>query len=72
MKKKEYATPSMEIVELQGDIVMAAASNGNRIVEGDESGNSDVTINVDVDNMGSGSQRGAMSGGYFNVWDDEE
>ena len=62
----------MEIVELQGDIVMAAASNGNRIVEGDESGNGDVTINVDGRNMGSGSQGGAMSGGYFNVWDDEE
>lgn len=64
----------MEIVELQGDIVMAAASPGssNTIVESDESGSGDVTIKVDGPNMGTGSQNGAMSGGYFNVWDDEE
>lgn len=71
MNKKIYTTPNIDVVELQGEVVLAAVSGGGiKVNDGD--GTSDPEINFGNGTMSDGDQGGARSGGYFKVWDDEE
>ena len=70
MNKKIYTTPNIDVVELQGEVVLAAVSGGGiKVNDGDGEG---PTINFGEGTMSDGNQEEALSGGYFKVWDDEE
>lgn len=71
MNKKIYTTPNIDVVELQGEVVLAAVSSGGVKVN-DGTGSEGPTINFGEGTMSEGDQGGARSGGYFKVWDDEE
>ena len=70
MNKKIYTTPNIDVVELQGEVVLAAVSGGG--VKVNDGGGSEPTINFGEGTMEDGDQAEALSGGYFKVWDDEE
>lgn len=72
MNKKIYTTPNIDVVELQGEVVLAAVSGGGKVQVYDGGGSSDPTINFGDGTLSEGDQGGARSGGYFKVWDDEE
>lgn len=64
MNKKFYTAPNVDIVELQGEVVLANASVN------DVSDPRDVTF--DPNKMGTvGDNRNLDSGAYFDVWEDE-
>lgn len=70
MNKKIYTTPNIDVVELQGEVVLAAVSGeGVRVNDGGTDG---PTINFGEGTLSNGNQEEALSGGYFKVWDDEE
>lgn len=72
MNKKIYTTPNIDVVELQGEVVLAAVSGGGVKVN-DGTGTEGPTINFGEGTMDEGGdQAEALSGGYFKVWDDEE
>ena len=71
MNKKIYTTPNIDVVELQGEVVLAAVSGGGVMVN-DGTGSEGPTINFGDGTMSNGNQEEALSGGYFKVWDDEE
>lgn len=71
MNKKIYTTPNIDVVELQGEVVLAAVSGGGVTVN-DGTGSEGPTINFGEGTMTGGDQGGARSGAYFKVWDDEE
>lgn len=71
MNKKIYTTPNIDVVELQGEVVLAAVSSGGVKVN-DGTGSEGPTINFGEGTMSDGNQEEALSGGYFKVWDDEE
>ena len=71
MNKKIYTTPNIDVVELQGEVVLAADSGGGVTVN-DGGGMSDPEINFGNGTLSDGNQEEALSGGYFKVWDDEE
>lgn len=71
MNKKIYTTPNIDVVELQGEVVLAAVSSGGVTVN-DSDGTSDPEINFGNGTLSNGDQGGARSGAYFKVWDDEE
>lgn len=71
MNNKIYTTPNIDVVELQGEVVLAAVSSGGVTVN-DGSGASDPEINFGNGTLSNGNQEEALSGGYFKVWDDEE
>lgn len=71
MNKKIYTTPNIDVVELQGEVVLAAVSGGGVKVN-DGTGSEGPTINFGEGTMSDGNQEEALSGGYFKVWDDEE
>ena len=71
MNKKIYTTPNIDVVELQGEVVLAAVSGGGVTVN-DGDGTSDPEINFGNGTLSNGDQGGARSGAYFKVWDDEE
>ncbi|WP_308247808.1 hypothetical protein [uncultured Prevotella sp.] len=62
MNKKIYTTPNIDVVELQGDIVLNSVSN---------TVNDDGTIDINGGTLQEGDQGGARSGAYFDVWEDE-
>lgn len=62
MNKKIYTTPNLDVVELQGDIVLNSVSN---------TVNDDGTIDINGETLQEGDQGGARSGAYFDVWEDE-
>lgn len=64
MNKKIYTTPNIDVVELQGDIVLNSVS-GNTV-------NDDGTM-VDINDgtLQPGDPGTARSGAYFDVWEDE-
>lgn len=66
MNKKIYTAPNIDVVELQGDVAIAAGSDPNKVYE-DASGNVSISINE----PSIGDQGGARSGAYFDVWEDE-
>lgn len=66
MNKKIYTAPNIDVVELQGDVAIAAGSDPNTVNE-DASGNVSISINE----PSIGDQGGARSGAYFDVWEDE-
>ena len=66
MNKKIYTTPNIDVVELQGEVAIAAGSDPNKVYE-DASGNVSISINE----PSIGDQGGARSGAYFDVWEDE-
>ena len=69
MNKKIYTTPNTDVVELQGEVAIAAGSDPNKVYE-DASGN--VSISINEPSIGNPSdQGGARSGAYFDVWEDE-
>lgn len=71
MNKKIYTTPNIDVVELQGEVVLAAVSGGG--IKVNDGGSEGPTINFGEGTMDEdGDQAGALSGGYFKVWDDEE
>ena len=71
MNKKIYTTPNIDVVELQGEVVLAAVSGGG--IKVNDGGGSEPTINFGEGAMDeNGDQAEALSGGYFKVWDDEE
>lgn len=61
MNKKIYTTPNIDVVELQGDIVLNSVSNTY-----DEG-----TIDINDRTLQEGDQSTARSGAYFDVWEDE-
>lgn len=68
MKKNNYTAPSIEVVDIQGDVVMAATSGDNRFST--TGGSPQATINgstMDQEDADEG-----MSASYGNVWDDGE
>lgn len=66
MNKKFYTAPNVDIVELQGEVVLTNASNVN--VASDPCGG----MSLDPDKMGTvGDNRNLDSGAYFDVWEDE-
>lgn len=71
MNKKIYTTPNIDVVELQGEVVLAAVSGGG-IKVNDGGATEGPTINFGEGTMSDGNQAEALSGGYFKVWDDEE
>lgn len=72
MNKKIYTTPNIDVVELQGEVVLAAVSGGGK-VQVNDGGGEGPTINFGEGTMDeNGDQAEALSGGYFKVWDDEE
>lgn len=62
MNKKIYTAPNIDVVELQGDIVLNSVSN---------TVNDDGTIDFNDRTLQYGDQGGARSGAYFDVWEDE-
>lgn len=61
MNKKIYTAPNIDVVELQGDIVLNSVSNTY-----DEG-----TIDINGETLQEGDQVNARSGAYFDVWEDE-
>lgn len=61
MNKKIYTAPNIDVVELQGDIVLNSVSNTY-----DEG-----TIDINDRTLQEGDQVNARSGAYFDVWEDE-
>lgn len=70
MNKKIYTTPNIDVVELQGEVVLAAVSGGGVTVN-DGTGSEGPTINFGEGSMGERDQDGARSGAYIDVWEDE-
>lgn len=62
MNKKIYTAPNIDVVELQGDIVLNSVSN---------TVNDDGTIDFNDRTLQDGDQSTARSGVYFDVWEDE-
>lgn len=62
MNKKIYTTPNIDVVELQGDIVLNSVSN---------TVTDDGTIDFNDRTLQYGDQSTARSGAYFDVWEDE-
>ena len=62
MNKKIYTAPNIDVVELQGDIVLNSVSN---------TVNDDGTIYINDRTLQEGGQANARSGAYFDVWEDE-
>lgn len=70
MNKKLYTAPNIDVVELQGEVVLSATSGGGNIVN--DGGASGPTINTNNGTMGSVNTNGEFeSGAYFDVWEDE-
>lgn len=66
MNKKFYTVPNVDIVELQGEVVLTNGSNVNDA--SDPCGG----MSLDPDKMGTvGNNRNLDSGAYFDVWEDE-
>lgn len=61
MNKKIYTAPNIDVVELQGDIVLNSVSNTY-----DEG-----TIDINDRTLQDGDQSTARSGAYFDIWEDE-
>lgn len=70
MNKKRYTTPNIDVVELQGEVVLAAVS-GSGVTVNDGTGSEGPTINFGEGSMGERDQDGALSGAYIDVWEDE-
>lgn len=70
MNKKIYTTPNIDVVELQGEVVLAAVSGGG--IKVNDGGTEGPTINFGDGTLSDGDQAEALSGGYIKVWDDEE
>lgn len=62
MNKKIYTAPNIDVVELQGDIVLNSVSN---------TVDDDGTIDINDGTLQPGDQSTARSGAYFDVWEDE-
>lgn len=62
MNKKIYTAPNIDVVELQGEVVLNSVSN---------TVNDDGTIDINGGTLQDGDQGGARSGAYFDVWEDE-
>lgn len=62
MNKKIYTAPNIDVVELQGDIVLNSVSN---------TVNDEGTIDINGSTLQEGTQDNARSGAYFDVWEDE-
>lgn len=62
MNKKIYTAPNIDVVELQGDIVLNSVSN---------TANDDDTIYINDRTLQEGDPGNARSGAYFDVWEDE-
>lgn len=62
MNKKIYITPNIDVVELQGDIVLNSVSN---------TVNEDGTMDVNGSTLQGSNPANAQSGAYFDVWEDE-
>lgn len=70
MNKKIYTTPNIDVVELQGEVAIAAGSDPNKVYEDPVGG--DVSISIDGSSIGNPSdQGGARSGAYLDIWEDE-
>lgn len=68
MNKKLYTAPNVDIVELQGEVVLNNAS-GNVINDGGTDG---PTAGIDNRTIGSVPNNNQFdSGAYFDVWEDE-
>ena len=62
MNKKIYTAPNIDVVELQGDIVLNSVSN---------TFNDNGTIDINDRTLQDSDQSTARSGAYFDVWEDE-
>lgn len=66
MNKKFYTAPNVDIVELQGEVVL---TNGSKVNDASDPCGG---MSLDPDKMGTvGNNRNLDSGAYFDVWEDE-
>ena len=69
MNKKIYSAPIIDVVELQGNIAIAAGS-GNIV---DDSGTDGPNIHINSGTMDNVDNNNKFdSNAYFKVWDDEK
>lgn len=72
MNKKFYTAPNVDIVELQGEVVLTNASDEGEDNVINDGGMGGPTAGVSSDKMGTvGSNNQFNSGAYFDVWEDE-
>lgn len=70
MNKKIYTAPNIDVVELQGEVVLSATSSGDNIIN--DGGADGPTISINNGTIGSVNSNGEYeSGAYFDVWEDE-
>lgn len=70
MNKKIYTAPNIDVVELQGEVVLSATSGGDNIIN--DRGAGGPTISINNGTIGSVNSNGEYeSGAYFDVWEDE-
>lgn len=70
MNKKIYTAPNIDVVELQGEVVLSATSAGDNIIN--DGGADGPTISISNGTIGSVNNNGEYeSGAYFDVWEDE-
>lgn len=71
MNKKFYTAPNVDIVELQGEVVLTNASGeGDNVIN--DGGVSGPTAGIENGTIGTvGDNRNFDSGAYFDVWEDE-
>lgn len=70
MNKKIYTAPNIDVVELQGEVVLSATSGGDNIIN--DRGTDGPTISINNGTIGSVNSNGEYeSGAYFDVWEDE-
>ena len=66
MNKKTYTSPSVDVIELHGPIIMDTNSDTNRVTENDNGPS--ITLG---DEMESGSATNARSGSISGFWNEE-
>lgn len=70
MNKKIYTAPNIDVVELQGEVVLNAISSRDNIIN--DGGADGPKININNGTIGSVNNNSEFeSGAYFDVWEDE-
>lgn len=74
MKKNKYIAPTIDVMELQGDVMLVGASQVNTITRNPGSMDNNVYITVDGDQMGSKDAGGnnAYAPKWGDIWCDED
>lgn len=72
MNKKFYTAPNVDIVELQGEVVLNNVSGGDGTNVLSDGGVGGPTAGIENGTIGTVSNNNQFnSGAYFDVWEDE-